>query len=159
MSSSKFLSHASYLILRMWLRCRWICTLPWNLHGPELPEGAFNFDTTWYSNVYFLNSTYIIFFLFTWRKLFIFKHLKLLFLHRTWNADSPEVAKVILVQTYLSFSKSTAVSSCIRFWIDAFILLQDCYTEASPVLFLTLVWILPSISPSITFFSQSSSLF
>ena len=63
-----------------------------------------------------------------------------------------------------SFSKITAVNSCIRFWNDAFILLQDSvfsvfftrlwYSEEFLVLFLTLAWVLSSRFPSTTFFSQ-----
>ena len=53
-----------------------------------------------------------------------------------------------------SFSKNTASNSCMKSWIDAFILLQDSYSEESLVLFPILAWILPSSFPSITFFSQ-----
>ena len=53
-----------------------------------------------------------------------------------------------------SFSKTTASNSCIKFWIEAFILLRDSYIEESLVLFLRLALILPSRSPSPNFFSQ-----
>ena len=53
-----------------------------------------------------------------------------------------------------SFSKTTAVNSCIRLWIDAFIPLQNSYSEKSLVLFLTVAGILPSKFPSTTFFPQ-----
>ena len=58
-----------------------------------------------------------------------------------------------------SFSKPTAVNSCIMFWIDAFIILQGSNTEKSLVSFLTLAWILPSRSPSTTFFSKECVFF
>ena len=49
------------------------------------------------------------------------------------------------------FSKTTAVNSCIKFWIDGFILLPYSYSEESLVLFLTLSRMLPSRFPSTTF--------
>ena len=88
----------------------------------------------------------------------ISKHLKVWFPHRNWSCDRPEVANDFLVDIFRnsnsSFSKFTAVNSCIRFWIDALVLLQDSYTEDSSAFFLILAWILPSRPPSTTFFSQ-----
>ena len=51
------------------------------------------------------------------------------------------------------------MNSCIGFWIDAFILLQDSCSEESLVLFLALAWILPSRSPSTTFFLSRMRFF
>ena len=50
--------------------------------------------------------------------------------------------------------KCSAVNSCIRFWIYAFIILQDSCIEESLVLFLTLASIIPSRSPSTPFLTQ-----
>ena len=54
-----------------------------------------------------------------------------------------------------SFSKTTSVNSCIRFWIGAFKVLQDCYNKTSLVPFLTLARILPARSPSTTSFKNA----
>ena len=51
-----------------------------------------------------------------------------------------------------SFSRTTASKSCIKFSTDAFILLNDSYTETTLVLFVGLAWNLPSKSP-VTIFS------
>ena len=51
-----------------------------------------------------------------------------------------------------SISKTTALTSYIKFWIDAFILLHESHTDESLVLFLKLAWILPLLSPSTIFF-------
>ena len=56
------------------------------------------------------------------------------------------------------FSKTTALISCIRFWIDVFILLKDSYAGESLVVFLTLAWAFPSKSPSTTFSLKSAFL-
>ena len=39
--------------------------------------------------------------LYTWSRLFVSTHLKIWYLHRSWNPNRPDVAKVILVLTYL----------------------------------------------------------
>ena len=52
-----------------------------------------------------------------------------------------------------SFSKTIALNSCIKFWLDACKLPHDFHSEESVVLFHRLAWILSSRSPS-TFFSR-----
>ena len=47
--------------------------------------------------------------------MFVSKHLKILFLHRNWNLDRPELAKVILVETYLDIP--TRPSRKLQLWI------------------------------------------
>ena len=120
--------------------------------------GFQTFNTSTLPNSFF-PSRYQTQWLYTWSRLLDFTYLNIWSLHRKWNPDWPEVATVILLFRHISnsnssFSKTTAVKSCIRFWIDAFILLQAFFTRKSLVLFRTLAWSLPLRSPSTTFFSQ-----
>ena len=89
---------------------------------------------------------------------------------KTWNCamlklNMPRVARVLLVHTNLEIPtqpspiKTTALSFCIKFWIDTFILLHDFYTQESLVSFLRLAWIFPTRSPSTTFFLSKKSFF
>ena len=52
------------------------------------------------------------------------------------RSDKSDFSSDISWNSKSSFSKTTAVNFCIRFWIDAFILLQDSYTEDSLTFFL-----------------------
>ena len=77
---------------------------------------------------------------------------------RSCNPDRPEVKKFISVKAYLEIPERP--SQRLELWCivsslsDSFIPLHDSYTARSLVLFLTLVWSLPSRSPSTTFFPQ-----
>ena len=77
---------------------------------------------------------------------------------RSWNPDRLKVAKVLLVQTYLEIPAHP--SRKLQLWVlvsNSELTLSHYYmthTEESLVLFFWLAWILPSRSPSTTFFSQ-----
>ena len=58
---SKYQSKVSYLSESFRLGKCWICTPLWDLDGPELPENAFSLDIPRFCNLYFCNSTYLIF--------------------------------------------------------------------------------------------------
>ena len=93
----------------------------WNLNRPELPESAFSFDTTRFSN--FFLQLYLFHFissrrqpqrLYTRSNFFVSKHLKIWYLHRNWDPDGREAAEMILVQTYLEIP--TRPSRKLQLW-------------------------------------------
>ena len=55
-------SIVSYLSKSIWLENRWVCTPLWIFDGPELQESSFNLDKPRYSNLYFFNCNYFVFF-------------------------------------------------------------------------------------------------
>ena len=59
---SKSQSIVFYLKLKIWWENHGTCIPLWDLVGPEFTESAFSIDSTRYSNFYFFNSTYFVFF-------------------------------------------------------------------------------------------------
>ena len=140
----------------------------WKLDVPEMPKRVFSLETTRYSNFYFFNSTHFIFInqivnldsfipwadcLFLVTQILISKSEL-----ESWEARSGknDFSTDRSRNSNLSFSRTTDVNSCIRFWIDAFLLTlqRDSYTDESLVLFCKVDWIFASRFASPTFFSR-----
>ena len=98
----------SYLSFKTGLKNCWGCTPLWNLEGPVLPESAFSIYTTPYSNFYFFISIYFIFSLttsisiaFQLKQTIRFWAFQNMISTSELESGRPEVAKVILAQTYI----------------------------------------------------------